>query len=123
MVTDLVGKSGRDLLIGGLGADRIVGNADDDILIAGITNFNAASVDAIMDRWSGAGEVTERRTAVEDYMTANSLTVEDDGERDVLTGSSGIDWFFANLDAGVVDKITDLNDDEFADDLDFILGV
>ena len=50
-------------------------------------------------------------------------TVFDDGAKDVMTGSSGVDWFFANLEAdkgGVLDKITDLHDDEFADDLQFI---
>jgi Ca2+-binding RTX toxin-like protein len=32
---------GRDLLIGGAGADRIVGNEDDDVLIAGFTRYDA----------------------------------------------------------------------------------
>jgi hypothetical protein len=41
---------------------------------------------------------------------------------DVLTGDAGRDWFFANLDAGVRDRITDLQSNEFADDLDFING-
>ena len=45
-------------------------------------------------------------------------TVIDDDERDVMTGSSGRDWFFADL---TEDKITDLHDDEFADVLDWIL--
>ena len=49
----------------------------------------------------------------------------DDNAADVLTGSSGTDWFFANLDGDrdpniVKDKITDLHCGEFADDLDFI---
>ena len=40
-----------------------------------------------------------------------------------MTGSAGIDWFFANFDdEGVEDKITDLNDEEFAGDLQFIWG-
>ena len=38
----------------------------------------------------------------------------------MLTGSAGQDWFFANLDTGVLDKITDLGAAEFAIDLDFI---
>jgi hypothetical protein len=38
--------------------------------------------------------------------------VFDDAAADLLTGSSGIDWFFANLDGGVLDTITDLGDDE-----------
>ncbi|WP_202921112.1 hypothetical protein [Anatilimnocola aggregata] len=43
-------------------------------------------------------------------------------EPKVATGSAGRDWFFANLDNGVLDKITDLHASEFADDLDFIAG-
>lgn len=50
-------------------------------------------------------------------------TVLDDYSRDLLTGSSGIDWFFANLgNEGVMDKITDLSDSEFAIDIDWILN-
>ena len=53
------------------------------------------------------------------------ITVFDDGSADVLTGSAGQDWFFANLakdstDSGVLDKVTDLSASEFASDLDFI---
>ena len=47
----------------------------------------------------------------------------DDGAADVLTGSSGQDWFFANLTGtGVKDKVTDLSAAEFANDLTFIQG-
>lgn len=52
------------------------------------------------------------------------VTVFDDGVKDVLTGSAGKDWFWANLDTGVKDKITDLSANEFATDIDFInLGI
>ena len=56
------------------------------------------------------------------------ITVFDDNEKDTMTGSSGQDWFFANLaldagdDATANDKITDLHADEFAVDLDWILA-
>jgi hypothetical protein len=40
----------------------------------------------------------------------------------VNSRSSGQDWFFANLDSGVLDKITDLHASEFAEDLDFNLA-
>ena len=40
-----------------------------------------------------------------------TTTVFDDGAADVLTGFSGLDWYFANLyGTGVRDKITDLSD-------------
>ena len=125
----LVGKSGQDYLEGGLGADRIVGNADDDILIAGVSYFQSSAIEGIMERWTADGDASARQAAVEaymeDYRLANGLSVliEDDDEYDVLTGSSGTDWFFANLAGdGVLDKITDLDDELFASDLDWILA-
>ncbi len=49
-----------------------------------------------------------------------------DNARDTLTGGCGQDWFLANLynegdQREKKDKITDLNDEEYADDLEFIL--
>jgi hypothetical protein len=56
----------------------------------------------------------------------NALTVGDDTDEDVLTGSSGQDWFLFNRDKdGVVkDKVTDLSTFEamYAQDIDFING-
>jgi hypothetical protein len=46
----------------------------------------------------------------------------DDAVKDTLTGSSGEDWFFANLGSGVLDKITDLHAEEFQPDLGFIMS-
>ena len=119
----LVGKSGRDLLIGGSGADRIVGNSDDDILIAGIAQFNAANTDAVMDHWIADDDAAVRQTLINDYLAENNLDVADDDERDILTGSAGTDWFFANLEGdGTHDNVTDLDDELLASDLDFILA-
>lgn len=140
----LVGGSGRDILIGGNGADRIVGNADDDILIAGRTAFddNTAALCAILAEWTSARSYAARVANLmgtgsgSDYANranggyflrvtdqAATTTVFDDGAEDVLTGSAGQDWFFANLTgSGVRDRITDLGAAEFAIDLDFILG-
>jgi Ca2+-binding RTX toxin-like protein len=144
----LVGGGGRDLLIGGLGADRIVGNADDDILIAGTTAFDLdhTALCAIMAEWTstrsyavrtanitgnGTGSSFDVRQNGNYFLNTNAaygaITVQDDNAKDTLTGSSGQDWFFANLfldngdDADQKDKITDLHADEFAADLDFIL--
>lgn len=39
-----------------------------------------------------------------------------------MTGPEGQDWFFANREPGVLDKITDLHADEFEPDVDFILS-
>lgn len=54
----------------------------------------------------------------------NADTTHDDGREDVLTGSSGIDWFLFNADGdgGVRDRVTDMSTFEsmFAVDIDFI---
>ncbi len=133
----LVGGDGRDLLIGGIGSDRLVGNADEDILVAGSTAFDGdeAALCAIMAEWTSIRDYATRVANLEGTGTSPRLngsvflsregtgaTVSDDGAADVLTGSSGVDWFFASVDAGGQDRITDLSDSEFAEDLDFILG-
>jgi len=131
----LVGGNGRDLMIGGQGADRLVGDAGDDILIAGFTAFDADqfALHGIQTEWTSARSYAARVANIQGTGTgprANgniflltdgpSATAFDDAAEDVLTGSAGADWFFANLDAGVRDKITDLSAGEFANDLDFI---
>ncbi|HMC64371.1 MAG TPA: hypothetical protein VKI65_05480, partial [Gemmataceae bacterium] len=129
----LVGGSNRDILIDGTGADRLVGNANDDILIAGRTTFDNidAALAGILAEWTSSRDYATRvanlsgtgngpRLNGNVFLQANT-TVLDDGMQDVLTGSSGQDWFWANYKgSGVLDKITDLSASEFANDLDFI---
>ena len=121
----LVGKNGLDLLIGGLGADRLVGNAGDDILVAGRVTLAESQLDRVISEWtSGIGTYEQRQDNVRVYLRTDGAdpTVFADDSKDVLTGSAGIDWFFANLgETGVTDKITDLSDEEFLPDLEFIL--
>lgn len=135
----LVGGGGRDLLIGGFGADRLVGNADDDLLIAGSTlhEANRAALETVLAEWTsdrsyadrianlrgdGSGANFASRANGEVFLSTDgdAATVLDDAARDILTGGSGRDLFFANLDLGVWDRITDLNAAELALDLDFI---
>jgi PKD repeat protein len=112
---DLAGGSGRDLLVGGDGADRIVGNSDDDLSIS--SGFRSSITDGeighITDRWAttGGSDVT----AVIGLLAGK---VEDDESFDVLTGSSGEDFFLFNT---VQDRVTDLKDEAFADILDWVL--
>jgi uncharacterized delta-60 repeat protein len=134
----LVGGAGRDLLIGGIGQDRIVGNSDDDILVSGTTDHDDSigALCSILAEWNSSRWGYERvaniygvgcGTRLNGNYFLNDNTVHDDGERDVLTGSSGFDWFFANLslyndDSTTKDIITDQNWWEFAKDIDFIEG-
>ncbi len=134
----LAGGSGRDLMIGGLGADRIIGNADDDIMVAGWTLFdqNEQALIKIMDEWTSQRSYQDRianlngtasgtnsgARANEEYflLTGNeqlAATLFADGAADVLTGSSGLDWFLLSLDE---DRATDLKDEAFSDVLEWI---
>jgi len=119
----LIGGGGRDLLIGGLGADRVVGNSDQDILIGGTTAFDANdhALCAILDEWNSERDYATRIANIqgtgagprlnENFFlktTGVDATVFDDGAADRLTGSAGIDWFFA----GLGDIITSQSEDE-----------
>jgi Ca2+-binding RTX toxin-like protein len=128
----LTGGSGRDLLIGGAGADRLVGNSGDDILIAGTTAYdnNIAALEAILSRWNGSDSYSARVAAITAGVGSagyklTSATVFSDSSVDTLTGSSGQDWFFANLDSsgGPLDTITDHASNESAIDINFKPGV
>ena len=57
------------------------------------------------------------------FLLAADVTVLDDLLIDILTGDAGRDWFFVNADGLLRDRITDLNASEFADDLDFMMGL
>ncbi|MEX0613176.1 MAG: PKD domain-containing protein, partial [Pirellulales bacterium] len=127
----LVGGSGRDLLIGGLGADRIIGNADDDILIAGFTmhDSNMEAIRKIMDEWTRLDQTYQERIdhltganasgGLNDGYFLNAAAVGHDDSADVLTGSSGLDWFLFDDEK---DRATDLKDEVFSNDLEWILA-
>ncbi|MBW3597344.1 MAG: CSLREA domain-containing protein [Planctomycetes bacterium] len=129
----LVGGQGRDLLVGGHGADRIVGNADHDVLIAGVLQFDRLehALCRIMAEWTSgrdyqtrienlSGEGTGERLNDETFLKIGGTVLDDEGEsEDVLTGSAGDDWFFFWAPE---DRATDLKDEVFADDLDWILA-
>ena len=121
----LIGGSGKDVMIGGFGADVLIGNAGDDILIGGVTAYDssAAALAQIRDAWNGAGTYQQRVANIQSNGFASRLaadvTVFDDNAVDQLTGSSGQDWFFANVDgAGAHDSITDLGGNETVTDTD-----
>jgi Ca2+-binding RTX toxin-like protein len=122
---------GRVLLVGGMGADRIVGNADDDILIAGYTSHdtNPAALDAIMDEWTRTDTDATYQQRIDRLkagvglngsVSLDSSTVSRDGAVDILTGSAGLDWFWFD-EPDDRDRATDLKDEAFTADLDWIL--
>ncbi|HYT93738.1 MAG TPA: PKD domain-containing protein [Gemmataceae bacterium] len=119
----LLGGGGRDILIGGVGADQIIGNGADDLLIDGTTAWdtNRAALNLLLAEW--AREDLSYQERIDDLRNGgglngavllNSTTVTHDESSDHLTGSSGLDWFWANLDVnlGPVDLITGQNGTE-----------
>jgi hypothetical protein len=142
----LVGGSGRDVMIGGSGRDRMVGDADDDLLISGYTSYDSTEIAlrSILAEWASSRTYSERVSNLMGTGSGTSFaarkngsvflkldgaqaTVFDDLVQDTLTGSIGQDWFLCNLDGDGSnqrkDKITDLQSNEFAKDIDFINGV
>lgn len=124
----IVGGAGRDVLIGGDGADRIVGNAADDILIAGTTSHDddVVMLESILTLWTDAIDAQAGAAALAGYLitAGDDRTVFSDADRDLLTGSSGTDWFLYNQETSeeVLDRVTDMNSVEaqFDADLDLL---
>ena len=111
----LVGGGGRDLLIGGEGRDLLIGG--DDLLIPGTTAFDAndMALAAITAEWTSGRSYNDRvanlrgtgsgpRANGNFFLTVSGpdATVFDDDEFDVLTGGSGMDWFFADLSQDII---------------------
>jgi len=97
----LNGGNGRDILIGGIGQDRLVGGGDDDVLIGGSTNADDDDdlLMAALAAWTSSDDYDDRVDALDAL-----LTVQDDEEEDLLTGSSGRDLFYD----GLLDILTDV---------------
>jgi len=114
----LTGGGNRNLLIGGTGADRIIGNSGDDLLIGGATTHDAneAALWALMQEWTSAADYDTRVARLRGTQSGglngsvvlDSSTLLDDLAADVLTGSSGQDWFLVFGQ----DDITALKNDE-----------
>ena len=137
---DLIfGGFGRDVLIGGEGADAIFGNPGDDILISALTQYDDRFASSSHDAaWSGiyaewanpdhtfAQRVDNLRDGSGTSSRANGSfflddsTVHDDasadlmGMPDLLSGSSGNDWFIYKSGE---DLVMSMNSAESADDL------
>jgi hypothetical protein len=135
----LIGGSARDIMIGGFGADRLVGNSNEDILVAGYTKYDGdySALDSIMSEWKSSASYSTRVAHIrgttpgglngpyflkgdDEAGGVGGQTVFSDSSVDTLTGSSGVDWFFANLDSagGPIDSITDAASGETTSDID-----
>jgi Ca2+-binding RTX toxin-like protein len=85
---------------------------------------------AILAEWSTSRSYTPRVANIKGTGTGprangnyflkaagSDATVFDDGAADVLTGSSGRDWFFANRSGGVLDVLTDRANNQLLEEL------
>ncbi|MEK7677585.1 MAG: hypothetical protein AAB676_17285, partial [Verrucomicrobiota bacterium] len=142
----LNGASSRDILIGGHGVDRLVGSSGEDLIVAGYTDFdtNTMALTALQAEWistrdsatrianlAGTASSTTPRLNGSFFLKADSTdlgrvllgTVHDDRSVDKITGSSGPDWIFANIDGGVgnfKDTITDNDKRRILSDVDYV---
>jgi len=111
---DLTGAAGNDFLVGGDGCDRIVGSAGHDVLVAAdlANHFTRGAVVMVRDDWvrDRAADLAASTDALDE-----SLITDDDF--DLLTGSSGADWFI--ISSG--DKVTDLKQQNKDGDLVTVL--
>jgi Ca2+-binding RTX toxin-like protein len=113
----LMGGRGQNLLIGGSGAATLNAGSGDDLLIAGTTAFdnNEVALAAIMAEWASgrdyatrianlSGTGTGPRNNGDYFLIAGgpNATVFDNGAVDVLSGGSGMDWFFANVAQDII---------------------
>ncbi len=105
----LIGSGpGRNLLIAGGSdfsgqGDTLIGGSDDDILIAGFTDYdlNKDALLAIMAAWTGPGFYADRVAALTTgagVPLLDASTVHSNGGSNVLMGNAGFDLFFANPD-------------------------
>ena len=122
------GGSGEDILIGGAGFDELRGDSGDDILIGGTTvhDGDSSALQSLSHIWTNnsyALAVSILRNGLGPFTSGGLLEagvkVHDDGQRDRMSGRSGRDWFFADLDGldGDDDLITDLRTNEIVDQL------
>jgi hypothetical protein len=96
----------RSLLIGDSGSDTLVGGSNGDILIGGYTDFdgNNAALVAILAEWNSDDSYVMR---IMDLTTGGGLngmsdlvfgaTVHEDGAKNQLKGGTGQDWFFKDV--------------------------
>ncbi|MDX1927467.1 MAG: PKD domain-containing protein, partial [Pirellulaceae bacterium] len=120
-VDRLVGGSGRNVLIGGMGGDRIEGLGGDDLIVSGRTAFDndANQLRLILAEWkstrtydqrianlTGNGALDRANANVFLGNTPEDTVFGDEGAVDELLGGTGRDWFFADLEDQLLDRVS-----------------
>ncbi|MCA9074244.1 MAG: hypothetical protein KDA93_04360 [Planctomycetaceae bacterium] len=106
----LFGTIGFNLLIGGTGEDRILGGLGEDLIVSGDTAYlgNFALLSQIRDVWSNGQSYATRTNRIRNGIGTPKLdntTVVNDGDHDVLAGSTGHDWFFRGAEDLLLDRL------------------
>jgi Ca2+-binding RTX toxin-like protein len=116
-IDTLNGGDGTNILIGGFGADALTGGINEDLLLGAWYQFEAdnTALAALMIQWTSPGTVQDRANSLL-VSTLTPATVNDDGVKDTLKGSSGTDWYLRNS-SGVTAATRDTTTDS---DLDSI---
>jgi PKD repeat protein len=111
----------RSLLIAGAGGSTLKAGGAGDILIGGTTTYdnNNAALMAILAEWQSGDDYTTRFNRLEGlqggglngaYDLIWGGTVNDNNAKDRLVGgTTGLDWFFAQLSGINLDTIVNLN--------------
>ena len=115
------GLGGNDILIGGMAGDELYGMEGDDILIAGPTaiDTDVAKLNTLRAEWVSANTYSARTINILTGVGSPAvflrakINVLNDGVFDLLTGGSGLDWYFSAFD----DEIQGLFKDEFVEEL------
>ncbi|HZN65560.1 MAG TPA: PKD domain-containing protein, partial [Tepidisphaeraceae bacterium] len=131
----VVGNADDDILVGGIYSGVSDPFAGGFLVVTDVLTRRLAS-STIMAEWTSGADYFTRVDRIR-YGTEDNIqfilagydaapvtgfqTVFDDAAEDKLTGDAGHDWFFANVDGPVTDKITDVLSPEFTDsDREFI---
>ncbi len=117
----LVGGGGRNVMIGGYGVDRIEGLGGDDLIVGGRTAFDsdADQLRLILAEWksirtydqrianlTGVGTTDRANAGVFLRNSPEDTLFGDDGALDELLGGNGRDWFFADLEDSLLDRVS-----------------
>lgn len=88
------------LIIGGLGKDELIADKGQDILIGGTTTSDGDedALNAALAAWLAPDSYGNRVDVIDAL-----LTVEDDGEANLLVGNEDLDLFFARLEDALLD--------------------